>query len=117
VQYAGVEWDEEKIAINKREHDGLGFETAQYVFSDPERLERLDESEGNTSGETRYQTIGKVGPLFFVVFTERGNKARLISARAAEKPERRLYNGYYLIDDGGWTKATEDSSQGSAESI
>jgi uncharacterized DUF497 family protein len=106
MQYQGVEWSEEKNAANKREHEGVTFEQAQHVFSDSERLERLDESEGNTSGEIRYQTIGKVGKLYFVVYTERGDKARIISARKAEKHERRLYNGYYLFDNRGWTKAT-----------
>ncbi|MCL2833880.1 MAG: BrnT family toxin [Treponema sp.] len=33
---------------------------AQYVFADPERLERYDRSESNTSEEERWQTIGKV---------------------------------------------------------
>jgi uncharacterized DUF497 family protein len=105
MQLEDVEWDEEKNEANKREHD-LAFEVAQYVFSDTERLERLDQSEGNTSGETRWQTLGKVGPVFFVAYTERGKKKRLISARAANKAERRSYNGYYLIDGTGWSKTT-----------
>jgi len=33
----GIEWDEEKNEKNKRDHNGLGFEDAQYVFTDPER--------------------------------------------------------------------------------
>jgi uncharacterized DUF497 family protein len=105
VQYAGVEWDEEKNGINKREHKGLSFEEAQYVFADPNRIERLDESEGNTSGETRYQTLGMAGTVLFVAFTECGVNARLISARKARKHERRLYYGNYYIEDSGWAKA------------
>jgi uncharacterized DUF497 family protein len=42
----------------------------------------------------------------FVVYTERGEEARLVTAREAEKHERRSYNGYYHIDGKGWTKAT-----------
>jgi uncharacterized DUF497 family protein len=34
------------------------------------------------------------------------NITRLISAREAEKYERRSYNGYYQIDGKGWTKDT-----------
>ena len=105
MQLDGIEWDEEKNETNKREHD-VAFEVAQYVFSDPERIERPDQSEGNTSGELRQQTLGKVGPIFFVVYTERGEKKRLISARAATKKERRSYNWYYHIDGKGWSKAT-----------
>jgi uncharacterized DUF497 family protein len=106
MQLEGVEWDEEKNETNKREHNGLSFEVAQYVFSDLERIERIDQSKGNTSGEERWQTLGKVGPVFFVVYTERGEKKRLISARAASKAERRSYNGYYHIDGKGWSKTT-----------
>ena len=88
----------------------IGFEVAQYVFTDPLRIWRYDRSESNTSGEVRWQTIGKVGKLFFVVYTEQedgeGNITRIISARKAEKHERRSYNGYNQIDGKGWTKDT-----------
>jgi uncharacterized DUF497 family protein len=103
---AGIEWDEAKNEINRREHNGLSFEVAQYVFSDPERIERLDRSENNASGEVRWQTIGRVGPVFFVVYTERGENKRIITARAADKAERRSYHGYYQIDGEGWRKAS-----------
>jgi uncharacterized DUF497 family protein len=105
VRLPGIEWDDTKNETNKREHNGLGFEIAQFVFSDPERIERLDRSENNTSDEERWQTLGKVGPVFFVgLYGARENK-RIISARAADKAERRSYYGYYQIDGKGWTKA------------
>jgi uncharacterized DUF497 family protein len=103
-----IVWDEAKNVENKQDHDGLGFETAQYVFADSERIWRFDRSENNTSGEERWQTIGKVGKLIFVVYTGKESagviETRLISARIAEKHERRSYNGYYRIDGKGWTK-------------
>ena len=105
MQIDGIEWDEAKNIINKQEHD-LSFETAQYVFADPERLERLDMSKGNISGEERWQTLGKVGAVLFVVYTERGENKRIITARTADKTERRSYNGYYQIDGKGWSKTT-----------
>ena len=105
MKLIGIEWDEEKNILNKQEHN-LSFEAAQYVFTDPERLERLDRSEGNTSGEERWQTLGMVDKVLFVVYTERGENKRIISARLAEKHERRSYNGYYQIDGKGWSKAT-----------
>ncbi|MCL2705260.1 MAG: BrnT family toxin [Spirochaetaceae bacterium] len=74
----GIEWDDEKNEINKQEH-GLGFEIAQYVFADPERLERLDISNLNVLAEERWQTLGKVGPVLFVVYTERGENKRIIT--------------------------------------
>ena len=101
----GIEWDDDKNEINKRMHD-LVFEDAQYVFADPERLERLDQSEGNTAGEERWQTLGMVEKVLFVAYTERGEKKRIITARLANKAERRSYNGYYQIDGMGWSKAT-----------
>jgi uncharacterized DUF497 family protein len=105
MKLTGVEWDDDKNIINKQLHD-LSFETAQYVFADPERLERPDRSKENISGEERWQTLGMVGKVLFVVYTERGENKRIISARIAEKHERRSYNGYYQIDGMGWSKTT-----------
>jgi len=106
MKLVGIEWDDDKNEKNKRDHEGLGFEDAQYVFADHQRLERLDRSIENTSGEERWQTLGMVGRVLFVVYTERGENKRIISARTAEKHERRSYNGYYQIDGKGWRKAT-----------
>jgi uncharacterized DUF497 family protein len=105
MRQTGVEWDDDKNEINKQQHNGLGFELAQFVFADPERIERIDRSAGNTSGEERWQTIGKVDKVFFVVYTERAENKRIISARVATKKERRSYNGYYEIDGNDWSKA------------
>jgi uncharacterized DUF497 family protein len=104
VPIDGIEWDSEKAWINFEKHK-VSFETAQYVFADPERLERLDRSEGNTSREERWQTLGKVGSVLFVVYTESGENKHIISARLADKNDRRSYNGYYRIDNKGWAKA------------
>jgi len=100
-----VEWDDDKNETNKREHDGMSFELAQLVFADPNRLERLDRSEGKISGEERWQTLGMAGKVLFAVYTERGKKKRIISARLANKAERRSYHGNYQIDGKGWSKA------------
>ena len=37
--------------------------------------------------------IGKVGEILFVVYTERGDRIRLISARLADKEEEAIYYG------------------------
>jgi uncharacterized DUF497 family protein len=79
------DWDDDKLAANIREHQ-LHFETAKFVWHDPLRLFREDDSESNTSTEDRYQTLGKVGKVLFVVYTERGDDEgiiRLISARVS----------------------------------
>lgn len=41
--------------------------------------------------EDRYIALGRVGDILFVVFTERKEAIRLISARLATITERRLY--------------------------
>ena len=101
-------WDEDKNIENKRKH-GIGFETARFVFADPNRLWRFDWSEGNTSGEERWQTLGMAEGVIFAVYTETElegtNETRLITARLATKAERRLYNGYNRINNQGWSEA------------
>jgi uncharacterized DUF497 family protein len=71
-----IEFDPDKATQNWKEHKVL-FDDAALVFADPMRLERLDDSEGNMAGEERWQTLGKVHNVLFVVYTERGNKTRV----------------------------------------
>jgi len=98
------EWDENKNTANKKKHH-VDFEDAVMVFADPYRIERYDRSANNTSGEDRWQTIGKVGQVLFVCYTERGDVTRLISARIATSQERRIYNGYRDSRSEDWTEA------------
>ena len=96
-----VEWDPVKNEENKRTHH-ISFEAASYVFADPFRLERYDNSENNNSNEDRYQTLGKVGEVLFVVYTERKDAYRLISARIANAEERRIYYGNSKTTNSNW---------------
>jgi uncharacterized DUF497 family protein len=98
------EIDPKKEADNWIKHK-IHLQTAALVFSDPLRIERRDDSEGNTSGEERWQTLGKVDKVLFVVYTERGEKTRLISARAADKAEKRSYHGHDTRNRKEWAKA------------
>lgn len=61
----------------------------KYVFFDEHYIEMYDFE--HSTDEDRYIAIGMVGDLLFVVFTERGENIRLISARLAAERERRLY--------------------------
>ncbi|MDR1899219.1 MAG: BrnT family toxin [Treponema sp.] len=99
-----IVWDLEKAAENWIKHR-VTFDSAALVFLDPLRIERLDDSEGNTSGEERRQTLGQIGGVYFVVYTERGDETRLISARRANKAEKRSYYGRDDINAKGWSKA------------
>lgn len=80
--------DEDKNTINKEKHK-ISFETAAYVFDDPYYIEMFDFE--HSVDEDRYIAIGKVGDILFVVFTERKDTIRLISARLATNAERSLY--------------------------
>lgn len=82
------EWDEEKNKINMEKH-GIDFETAMLVFNDLQRIEIYDVE--HSVEEDRYNTIGMVNDVLFVVYTERKNNIRLISARVATKLERSIY--------------------------
>ena len=84
------EWDEEKEQENFRIH-GVHFETATRVFFDPHRMERHDDD--SSDQEERWQTMGFFNNVLFVVYTERGDVTRIISARIAEPFERRIYHG------------------------
>lgn len=88
------EWDEEKEKKNIEKH-GIDFETAARVFGDENRLEFYDET--HSESEDRYITIGlidKVAYIVMVVYTEREEAIRLISARKATKQEGRMYYDY-----------------------
>jgi uncharacterized DUF497 family protein len=85
------EWDAEKNKINIEKH-GIDFETARFVFFDPRRLVIEDIEHSDT--EDRYKVIGRLGKILVVIYTIRGEKTRIISARVGNKQERGLYNGY-----------------------
>ena len=85
------EWDEEKAAANLKEHK-VDFYDAVRVFEDDNRKEYYDAA--HSDEEDRYITIGMADDVLFVVYVERRERIRLISARAANRRERRLYYGY-----------------------
>lgn len=84
------EWDDEKNKANREKHK-ISFESAAYVFFDPNYIEIPDEAHSND--ETRYAVIGFVNKVLFVVCTNRGEAIRIISARKATAKERSRYYG------------------------
>jgi len=84
-----VEFDPKKNAENLRKH-GHALSDADGVLNDPMALTIEDVS---SAGEARYVSIGTsvFGHLLVVVWTQRGNRVRLISARKATPKERRAY--------------------------
>lgn len=85
------EWDIAKEQINIKKH-GISFSVAKFVFNDDERIEIFDKV--HSIDEERYITIGlinQVPVIATVVYTEREQKIRIISARKATAEERRMY--------------------------
>lgn len=83
------DWDPAKAQANLRKHK-VPFLIACEVFKDVNRLERLDTS--GQYGEERWTAIGRVEEtILFVVYTQRGQRTRLISARRATRNEQRSY--------------------------
>jgi len=93
------EWDPEKEQENFNEH-GVHFKTAVNAFYDYFRMERHDDD--SSQEEERWQTIGFFNDVLFVVYTERVDAIRIISARVAEPFERRIYHGNSEIH--GWQR-------------
>ena len=88
IKKASFEWDEKKEELNFRKH-GIHFKTAVKVFLDPYKLIREDEEHPE---EIRYNIIGKVGKILFVVCAFKDeNIVRMISARLATVPEKERY--------------------------
>jgi uncharacterized protein len=82
------EWDENKAQSNFEKH-GVTFEEAAEVFLDPFHVV----GEASANREVRDFALGYsiAERLLLVVHVERRSKIRMISARVATRPERRLY--------------------------
>lgn len=84
------EWDPSKAAANERKH-GVSFDEAARAFADPYGL--VVDDPRHSVGEVRVALLGhsEPGRLLAVMFTERGDRMRLISARKATRREHRQY--------------------------
>jgi uncharacterized protein len=85
-----VTWDARKASANQRKHKVL-FEEASTVLADPLAITGADPD--HSLSEVRWITFGLSNRqrLLAVSHTEEGDIIRIISARAATRPERRLY--------------------------
>ena len=91
----GFEWDEDKNILNKENH-GFYFEEILAVFNDPFFLEAYDR-DNSTLDELRWKGIASFDRriYFFISYTERDNRTRILSARLAEPLERKRYDENY----------------------
>jgi uncharacterized DUF497 family protein len=82
------DWDTKKRQTNIKKH-GIDFSGLRKVFEKP-MLTRIDNREDY--GETRWISLGDLnGKIVILVYTERENNVRLISARRATKNEENIY--------------------------
>lgn len=77
-------WDDSKARENRRKH-GITFEEACEVFFDPFR----QGGDASDNFEQRLFVIKR--RILIVVYTERGERIRIISARKATTIERKTY--------------------------
>jgi uncharacterized DUF497 family protein len=89
LQGIAFEWDARKADANRGKH-GVDFELACEAFFDP-FLRVLDA--GSEGGEMRQAIVGLTThwQFLYVVFVERDEVLRIISARPATPAERRFY--------------------------
>ncbi len=85
------EWDEAKNASNLIKH-GISFDEAAVIFEGS-----VLTVPGFDYGESRSLSIGSIQSVVFVsvVHTDRNGSIRIISARLANRTERRLYREHF----------------------
>jgi len=83
------EWDERKARTNLRRHR-VDFADAATVFEDDRAVTVTDEE----PDEERFSTLGldALGRELVVIYTMRGKRIRIISARRATRREREEYH-------------------------
>jgi uncharacterized DUF497 family protein len=84
------EWDREKARQNSNKH-GVSFGEASEVFGDA--LAANVEDTTHSTYENRFVIVGQTlkRKILLVVYSERGNSVRIISARTATRQEVRIY--------------------------
>ena len=86
---AEFEWDGAKAASNLAKH-GLSFADAVRIFNDPGCAILATSRPADKEGH--FKAIGRIGArIYTVVFTDRGDVKRVISARRANPPEEKRY--------------------------
>jgi uncharacterized DUF497 family protein len=98
------EWDSDKNQLNKENH-GFYFEEILNVFNDRFFLEAYDR-ENSTLDEIRWKGIASLDQriYFYISYTERNARTRIISARLAEPPEKERYDENYRRQISGYDR-------------
>ncbi len=90
TDYSVFEWDSEKCKSNIYKH-GIDFKDAVAAFEDSQALCAYDID--SSVEEDRYILTGRIGNriIAVVIYTDRRDRIRIISARLATKRERNIY--------------------------
>lgn len=94
MDHLNFEWDANKSASNIKKH-GISFDEAKTVFTD--EYARLIGDPDNSDDEDRFLLLGtSIDSKLLVVrhCVREAGSIRLISARKADKQERKIYEGY-----------------------
>jgi uncharacterized DUF497 family protein len=85
-----IEWDPNKARSNLRKHR-VSFEEAASALHDTMSVTGADPD--HSAGEFRYVTFGMsaMGRVLVIAHTDTSETIRIISARRANKGERKLY--------------------------
>jgi uncharacterized protein len=83
------EWDDRKATQNLRKH-GVSFDEARRAFADAKSVDEDDPD----PDEERYKRLCELDHrILVVIWTNRGKRIRIISARPASKHEQQVYIG------------------------
>jgi uncharacterized DUF497 family protein len=84
------EWDNKKDRANQKKH-GVSFSEAMTIFGD--RTELMISDPEHSDDEERLISVGLSSKkrLLLVVYTEQGDRIRLISARRVTRREKTQY--------------------------
>jgi uncharacterized DUF497 family protein len=94
MDHLNFEWDANKSASNIKKH-GISFDEAKTVFTD--EYARLIGDPDNSDDEDRFLLLGtSIDSKLLVVChcVREAESIRIISARKADKQERKIYEGY-----------------------
>ena len=82
-----LEWDDDKRRGNVAKHD-VDMVRAARILDGPVMTR---EDGRNDYGEARYESVGYIGDVCLVVWTQRDSVIRLISARRGGRRDRKRY--------------------------
>lgn len=90
-QFTSFDWDKANQNKNWHTHKVAWWECEEIFFNQPLYIYH---DQPHSQKEERYYALGQTGKgrLLFAVFTRRGTKIRIISARDMHKKERLLYH-------------------------